>query len=108
MSQNKFDKPLNTWIEEEVDMPVFTPEVNEKENRVEYTQTTKKVKQKTFYSDAPPRMVVCSSHEYVCLSKPNSLFKCTKCDWHRVAPTITYRYDPETKKLIHRETGLEG
>lgn len=105
MSQDKFNKPLNQWIEEEVEMPVFTPEVNEDEGRVEFTQTTKKVKQKTFYSDSPPRRVVCANHEYICLSKPKSLFKCTKCDWNRIALPVTYRYNPETKELIHRETG---
>lgn len=105
MSQDKFPHPTNQWIEEEVDMPVFDPVVNEAEGRVEFNQTTKKVKQKTYYADSPARRVVCAKHEFVCLNKPRSIFKCTKCDWTRTALPVTYRYNPETKELLHRETG---
>lgn len=108
MSQNNFPHPTNKWIEEEVDVPVMTPEVNEKEGRVEFTQTIKKVKQRTYYANSKPRRVVCGSHNYICVDKGKSLFKCTKCDWMRIALPVTYRYNPETKKLIHRETGEEG
>lgn len=105
MSQDKFPHPTNTWIEEDVDMPVFTPEVNEKEKRVEFTQTTKRVKQRTFYADSPQKRIVCSNHSYVPLNLKKSLFRCTRCDWRRVAPVITYKYDPDKKTLSRRDTG---
>jgi hypothetical protein len=101
-----FDKPLNTWVEEDVKMPVFTPEVNEKEGRVEFKQEMKNVKQRTFYADSPQKRLICSRHEYVPLDKPKYLFGCTHCDWHRVAPPVTFKYDPEKKTLSYRENGV--
>ncbi len=109
MSENNFPHPLNTWIEEEVDVPTFTPKVNEGEGRIEFEQTTKKVKQKTFYSDAKPRKVICSNHEYVPVGKKgNYKYQCIHCDWTRFALPVTYRYDPEKKKLYRRDTGVEA
>lgn len=109
MSENNFPHPLNTWIEEEVDVPTFTPEVNEKEGRVEFTQTTKKAKQKTYYSNSKPRKVMCSNHEYVPEGKLGHYkFRCIHCDWTRIALPVSYRYDKEKKKLFHRETGAQA
>lgn len=97
--------PLNTWIQEEIDVPSFDPVVNEKEKRVEFNQTTKKATQKTYYAHSTPRRVVCSNHVYTCLDKPKYLFKCTKCDWHKILYPVTYKFDPETGIVTHRETG---
>ncbi len=101
-----FDKPLNTWIEEEVDMPVFTPKVNEAAGRVEFTQETKRVKQRTIYSDSKPTRVVCGAHEYACLDKGKYLFKCKKCDWHKFAYPVTYKFDPTTGIITYRSSGI--
>lgn len=108
MTNQPFDKPLNQWIEDEVDVPTFEPQVNEAEGRVEFTQTTKKVKRRTMYSDAKPTRIVCSKHEYYCADKGKYLFKCRNagCQWHRIAPPISFKFDPETGILTHRHTGV--
>ena len=103
---SEFDKPLDTWIEEEVDIPSFEPIVNEKENRVEFKRTTKKTLQKTFYSEGRSIRAVCADHHYLPVgSKGNYIFACTKCDWNRVAPPVSFKYDQETGKLTRRHTG---
>ena len=100
-----FPHPLNTWVEEEVDVPSFEPKVNESENRVEFEQTTKKATRRTFYAHSAPRKVMCASHEYL-PCKGDYKYHCIHCDWIKVGYPVTYKYDPETKKLLHRETGL--
>ena len=103
-----FPHPLNTFIEEEVDMPTFTPGVDEKNNRVEFKQEMKKVKQRTIYVDSKPTRLVCSAHIYACINKGKYHFKCTKCDWHRIALPITFKFDPETGILTYRESGIRA
>ena len=69
-----FDKPLETWITEDVEMLVNTPKVNKEKKRVEFTQEMKTVKQKTFYSDSKPKTVICKQHVYYCVDKGKYLF----------------------------------
>lgn len=100
-----FDKPTNTWIEEEIEMPVMVPHVNEKEKRVEIVQEMKKVKQRTFYADSPQKRVVCNNHHYLCINPGRYVYKCSRCDWHRIAFPISYKFDPTAGTLTHRKTG---
>lgn len=100
---DKFDKPLEKWIEEDVTVPVMTPKFNPNKGRVEFKQEDKTFKQKTFYSNQTPRNVVCREHVYKCLDRGKYLFKCTKCDWHRIAPPITFKFDPKTGILEYRD-----
>jgi len=103
----KFDKPINKWIEEDIEIPVMTPKVNEKEKRVEFTQTTQKAKRKTFYSDSPSKKIICAkgTHVFNCIDKGKYIFKCKNCDFHKIAFPVTYRFNEQTGKLIHRITG---
>ena len=103
-----FPHKLNEWIEEEVDVPSTETVVNEKENRVEFKQNTRKATQKTIYLDSKPTRVICGDHHYTCIDKAKYVFKCTKCDWHKIAFPVTYKFNPETGKLIHRETGIQA
>lgn len=105
MLQDKYPFKTNEWIEEDSEIPVISPVVNEKEKRVEFVHTTQKVKQKTYYADSKPIQVVCKDHVYICLDKHKYLFKCTKCDWHRILSPITHKYDPVTGFVTYRESG---
>jgi len=105
---NNFPHPLNTWIDEEVEVPVMTPKVNEKESRVEFTQEMKKVAQKTMYVDSKQTRIVCGSHTYACIDKGSYLFKCKKCDWHKIAFPVTFKFDQETGILTYRHTGIRS
>jgi chromatin remodeling complex protein RSC6 len=102
---NKYPFKTNEFIEEEVEVPTFTPVFDEKNNRVNFESTTKKVTQKTMYIDVEPKTLVCSDHQYI-PHRPNKyLFKCEKCTWQmKVNPTLV-KYDPKLKKFIVRETG---
>lgn len=104
---SEFDKPLDTWVEEEVEIPAFEPVVDEKNNRVEFKRTTKKAIQKTFYSEGTTSKLVCApgQHHYFPLDKGKYLFGCTKCTWKRFAYPTSYKFDPETGQLTHRITG---
>lgn len=102
---DKFDKPTNQWIEEDVDVKVMTPVFNEKTKVVELKEEVKTFKQKTFYADSPQTKIVCNDHRYVCLDKGKYLFKCKKCTWNRIAPPVSFKFDQETGILTRRRTG---
>lgn len=105
MTKEPFDKPLNEWVEEDVEIPVYTPVVNEELGRVEITQGTKKVKQKTMYIPDTSRKTICKDHEYISVDIHKYLFKCIHCDWCRIAPPVTFKYDPSDKSLRYRKSG---
>lgn len=105
MTDKPFDKPTNQWIEEEINLPVMTPVFNPTTKRVEVQEDSIKVKQKTFYSDSPASRVVCNNHHYDMIDPGKYMFKCRKCDWHRIAPPVTFRYNSETGELLRRKTG---
>lgn len=105
---DKFDKPVNEWIEEEVEIPSFEPRVNEAKKRVEFVQATKKATRKTYYASSPARKVICAGgqHKFRSLDIHKSLFKCRECDFHKIAYPVTYKFNQETGKLIHRKTNI--
>lgn len=104
---NDFPHPLNTVIEEEIEIPSFEPTVNEKKSRVEFKETTQKATRKTIYIDqSNPTKVICNKHKYACINKGKSIFKCTKCDWHRIALPVTFKFDEKTGILTYRKTGI--
>jgi hypothetical protein len=98
---------LNQFIEEEVDIPSLVPTINEKENRVEFKQGVVKGTQKTFYASSTPSRIICSDHRYIPANMGKYQFSCIKCAWTRVAPPNKFRYDPETKILTTRDTGIK-
>lgn len=109
LSSKDFPYPLNTVIEEDVEIPTFEPVVNEKKQRVEFRKTIRKVKQKTIYVDAKPTRIICAKdHQYLPVDKGRYLFGCIKCDWHKIAFPVTYKYDQDAKTLTHRTTGIKA
>ena len=102
----KFDKPLDTFIEEDIEIPSFEPVVNEKEKRVEFKQTTRKATRKTYYAHSKPQRVVCAggTHKFRCIDKGKYVFKCINCDWHRILYPVTYKFDEKTGIATHRIT----
>ncbi len=101
-----FNKPIGEWIEEEVQIPVMTPQVNEKEGRVEFKQRMTTATRKTMYSDNKPRVVMCRNHHFLSHDKKKSIFRCRKCNYHKIAYPVTYRFNQQTGKLIHRITNI--
>ena len=100
-----FPGKTNEWIEEEIDVPVMKPRVNERKKRVEFVPTTEKATKKTFYADSPLKRIVCNKHVYRCIDKGKYVFKCKNCDWHRVAYPVTHKFNPKTGILSNRKTG---
>jgi len=101
----QFDKPVNQWIEEDINVDVMTPVVDEK-GKIKIEKQTQTFKQKTFYAQSTPNRVVCNEHIYFCQDKGKYLFRCTKCDWNRVAPPITFKFDESTGILTRRLSGV--
>jgi beta-N-acetylglucosaminidase len=108
MTEAKFDKPLNEWVEEDVEVPVLTPEFDEKKKTVKIKRENQIFKQKTFYSNAPQRKVICAqgTHKFACTNKGKYIFKCVKCDFHKIAYPVTFKFDPKTGILSYRKTGI--
>jgi hypothetical protein len=102
---DKFNKPTNEWIEEDVEVKVMTPVFDEKTKNMTLKEETKIVKQKTYYADSVPSTVVCNEHVYLCLDKGKYHFKCRKCAWNRIAPPVTFRFDEGTGILTRRSDG---
>lgn len=103
---DNFDKPLNEWVEEEVEIPSFEPVVNEQAERVEFRQTTRKATRKTYYAKSEARKLLCSSgdHFFYPKDKKKSIFVCNKCSFHKIAYPVTYRYNHKTGQLQHKIT----
>jgi len=102
---SNFPKKTNEWIEEEIDIPVMKPVVNEKKKRVEFVRGTEKATQKTFYADSPLKKIICKKHVYKCLDEGKYIFKCKNCDWNRIAYPVAHKFDPKTGILTNRKTG---
>jgi hypothetical protein len=106
MNDNKFEKPLNQWIEE--DVPVrknrFIPDANDP-TRGRITTVVEMQKQKTMYIDAPKQHYRCKDGEHVFYVKDKHkwIFSCQKCTYSRKVYPTTYKF--VDGKLIHRETG---
>lgn len=103
----KSGKKLNEWTEEEVDVTVIRPEIDEKNKRVSFKTMVEKATQKVFYSHSTPRKVICamSEHFFLPLDPHKYVFKCKKCDYHYKGNTLTHKYDPKTGKILFRKTG---
>ena len=104
--QPEFDKPTNEWIDEDIEVKVVSPVFNEKTHTVTLKEETKTVKQKTYYADSTPAMIVCKEHVYLCVNKGKYHFKCTKCDWNRIAPPVSFKFDESTGILTRRASGV--
>lgn len=102
MSEPKFDKPLNQWIEEEV--PVRKNKIDPETGVV--TSTIQLEKVRTKYIQAIPRKHRCKDGEHIfkCIDNNRYIFSCTKCPYSRQVYPTTYKF--ENGKLIHRTTGV--
>ena len=97
---------VNEFIEEDVPIEVTTPVYDPKTKKVELKKETQTFKQKTYYSDSPPKKIVCNEHTYVCVNKGRYLFQCTKCDWRRFALPVSFKFDPDTGVLTRRNSNI--
>lgn len=102
MTNDKFSKPLNQWIEEEV--PVTKNRINPKTGKV--TSVVQLEKVRTKYIESIPKLQRCSSGEHIfkCVDQNRYIFSCIKCSYSRQVYPTTYKF--ENGKLIHRYTGV--
>ena len=103
-SGEEFDKKVGEWIEEDVEVDVVRPLIDEKNpEHKTFIRQKEKFTQRTMYIDAPKRKVMCSEadHEFEPTNTPN-LFACTKCHFKVIAYPYKARYNPSTKKLEPR------
>lgn len=99
----KTGKKLNEFVEEEIEVNVLKPVIDEKTKRIKIEQTAEKLKQKVYYSHSPQRMVICGNHFFEPFDPKKYIFKCKKCDYHYKASTLTRKYNPSTGKLDLRK-----
>jgi hypothetical protein len=102
---DKFNKPLNQFIEEEVEITTMTPVVDQESSRVTFKMGKEKALQKTYYASSTPKMIICKDHSYKPLDPKRYIFKCEKCDWHYKAMPVTHKYHPEDNTLRLRSNG---
>lgn len=101
----KTGKKLNEWTEEEKEVPVISPVLNEKTGKVSFKTSTKKVKEKTMYVAAPSQMVTCSKHFFLPENPKKYIFKCKNCGFHYQARVPIHKYKPDTGEIVVRLTG---
>ena len=101
---DKFDKPLNEWIDETVMVREVEPEVNKKTGKVKLIYKDVPYQQKTMYVQPITQNVKCEDgqHNWYCEDKHKYLFSCTKCPYKMQAYPTTYRF--ENGHLIHKYT----
>ena len=100
----EFDKPLNQFIEEEVEVDVVRPLIDENNpEHKTFVRRKEKFTQKTMYLDIKPKQIMCpeGEHDFVPTLVPNR-FACEKCKFNVVAYPHKARYNPQTKKLEPR------
>jgi hypothetical protein len=102
--EEKFDKPIGEWIEE--DVQVLKHKFDLEKKRV--VSVYEMEKQKTMYINAPKEKYRCKNgeHEFVCIDKHKYIFSCTKCQFCRKVYPTKYMYNSKTKKLIDKSTGI--
>lgn len=102
---DKFDKPLDEWIEEDIMVRELVPELDEKTSRIKMNYKDVPYKQKTMYVNPKSQTAKCEDgqHAWICIDKHSYLFTCTKCPYKmQVYPTT---YDFSGGHLIHKATG---
>jgi hypothetical protein len=101
----KFDKPLDTWIDETVMVREVVPEIDKEKNRVKLTYKDVPYQQKTMYVNPIAQNAKCEDgqHNWRCEDKHKYLFACSKCPYHFQAYPTTYKF--EDNHLIHKFTG---
>src|SRR5690606_26738306 len=103
-SGQEFPKPLNQFIEEEVEVDVVRPMLDEANpEKKTFVRRREKFTQKTMYIDAPKKKITCpdKDHLFEPTSTPNH-FACTKCNFTAIAHPHKAKYNPSTKKLEPR------
>jgi hypothetical protein len=99
----KFDKPTNTWLEEDVMVRTLVPTPTEKGVKFELKDVP--TKQKVMYVDAPKQTVICAKgkHSWYCKNPKKGLFACHNCKLERLVHPVTYKF--ENGQLINKRTG---
>jgi len=65
VSDQVFDKPLNTWIEEEIEIPSMEPIIDKRGNVAGVKQRTTKATRKTHYSKlSDPQKMSCFEKDH--------------------------------------------
>ena len=99
-----FDKPLNTFIEEEIEVDVVRPMIDpQNPEKKTFVRRKEKFLQKTMYLDVKPQQIMCpdQDHTFLPTQTPNH-FACTKCKFTAIAHPHHAKYNPETMKLENR------
>lgn len=81
MMSNNSQPPLDTWIEEEVEIPSFETEVDKRGNVVSVKPSTRKGTVKTIYSNPTPEKLSCpvGKHDYRITDKHKHIASCPNC-----------------------------
>ncbi len=100
--------PLNEFVEEDVDVTVINPVVDEKNKRVSFKTDVEKAKQKVYYAHSIPRTVVCGEHFFIPEDPKKYIFRCKNCTFHYKAQVITHKYNPDTGEIVYRHSELKA
>lgn len=105
MRSEDFDKPLDKWIDETVNVRTLVPVMDEKNKRVKLEYQDVPTKQRTMYVNPPSRKVMCAAgeHEFYCADKHKYIFACNRCSFKRQVFPTTYEF--KDGNLIHKITG---
>jgi len=100
-----FDKPLDTWIEEEVPVTKNKVTFDPKTKTVKVNQVVEMEKQKTIYINATPRKISCppGKHEWFCKDEHTYIFGCRNCKRTTKVYPVFWRF--EDGHLISKVTG---
>lgn len=100
-----FDKPVGEWIEEEIEVPTFEAEVDNKGKVVGLKKTVKKMVEKTRYDEVPFKKFSCASgdHYWTMRDKRKHVAGCTKCTKNLFVQPIKHKI--KDGKILDRDTG---
>lgn len=101
----EFDKPLNEWVQEEIEIATIEPVLNEKHEVVGLKHGKRKAYEKTMYVNAPETSVDCGkgSHMWHIPDKHKHVAFCKKCPKRRLIRAVYERVIEG--KIVDRDSG---
>jgi hypothetical protein len=101
----KFDKPLDEWVEEEIEIPVIEPVLNKKMEVVGLKHSKRKASQRTIYTQSKEERISCSKgqHNWHIPDKHDHVAHCYNCTKKRMIRAVYERVTGG--KILDRSTG---
>lgn len=106
MTEQKFDKPLNEWTTEDVEVPIIQVKTDDDGKIVGVEKKTETRQVKTMYSEVKPQKFECAkgSHDWFMSDRHKHIASCRNCPKNRFLRAV---YETiKNGKIVDRDSGI--